>query len=106
MKTQEAITQVIWTILHHPPYGLDLAKFSGAVKDTIPGKRFQSDDKEVIEEVNKWQQVQNLNWYKRGLHAFVSCQCKAVKVNGDCTWKHEVRVIRTHTYNFGMIMFK
>jgi histone-lysine N-methyltransferase SETMAR len=47
LKTQEAITKRGWTVLPHPPYSPDLAPSDfhlfSALKDTIHGKRFESD---------------------------------------------------------------
>jgi len=52
-----------------------------ALKDPIHWQRFSRYD-EVTAEMKKWLRVQNLNWYKKGIHVLVSCWRKAVEV-GD-----------------------
>jgi hypothetical protein len=43
-----------------------------ALKNAICGKRLES-NKEVIEEIKKWLQVQNSNWYNKGIYALIFC---------------------------------
>jgi hypothetical protein len=85
LKTQEAITKLGWTVLHHPLYGPNLAASDfhhfGALRDAIHGKSFGSGD--VIEEVKKWLRVQDSDWCKTSVHALVSRWCKAFKVDRD-----------------------
>jgi histone-lysine N-methyltransferase SETMAR len=61
LKTQEANTELKWTVLPHPPHSPDLAlsdfHLFGALKDVIRGKRFVSDDG-VIEEVAASTQIE------------------------------------------------
>jgi hypothetical protein len=44
------------------------------------GVKFKTDD--VISAVRTWLHKQDKEWYWQGIHALVSCWCKAV-VNGD-----------------------
>jgi histone-lysine N-methyltransferase SETMAR len=53
LKTQEAVTELGWTVLPHPLYSPDLAPSDlhlfGTLKDAIRRKRFGSDDKGIEE---------------------------------------------------------
>lgn len=82
LKTQEAITNIKWTVLPHPPYYPDLASWDfhlyGALKIANCGQGLGSVD-QITEEVKKWS-VQNLNWDNKRTDALVTCWHKAVKV--------------------------
>jgi hypothetical protein len=84
LKIQEAITELGWTILPHPPHSPHLGHSdfhpSGALKDTIQWQRFGMHD-DVTAETKKWLRVQNSNQYKKGIYV-VSCWRKTVEV-GD-----------------------
>jgi histone-lysine N-methyltransferase SETMAR len=86
LRTQEAIAKFGWTVLPHPPYSpiLALSDFHlfGRLKDTLCGTRFE-DDESMIHAVRTWLREQETSWYREGMHALVSCRCKAVDVDGD-----------------------
>jgi histone-lysine N-methyltransferase SETMAR len=57
LKTLKSITKFDWSLLPHPPYApnlkpLDFPLF-GALKDTIHGSKFETDD-DVIHPVRTW----------------------------------------------------
>jgi histone-lysine N-methyltransferase SETMAR len=86
LKTWEAISKFGWTVLPHPFYSPDLAHSDfhlfGALRNDVCSLKFKTDD-DVIGDVRTWPYEQDKEWYRQGIHALVSCWCKAVEVDGD-----------------------
>jgi hypothetical protein len=55
----------------------------------VRGTRFE-DDESVIRAVRTWLREQETSWYREGMHALVSCWCKAVDLDGDYVEKQNV----------------
>jgi histone-lysine N-methyltransferase SETMAR len=70
LLTLEAITELQWTVLPHPPYSPDLAPSNyhlfSPLKDAVRGKKFQGDE-EVISEVKRLLRQRPAEWYREGI---------------------------------------
>jgi histone-lysine N-methyltransferase SETMAR len=90
LHTREAITDLQWTVLPHPPYSPDLAPSDyhlfSPLKHAIRGKKFE-DDEEVISEVKRWLRQIFAEWCREDLQALTSRWRKAVDSEGDCVEK-------------------
>jgi transposase len=86
LHTIEAITELQWTVLPHPPYSPDLAPSDyhlfSPLKDAISEKKFE-DDEEVISEVKSWLRQISAERCREDLQALTSRWCKAVDSAGD-----------------------
>jgi len=74
LRTMEAITKFVWTVLTNPSYSPDLAPSDfhlfGPLKDALRGTRFE-DDESVIRAMRTWLHEQEMSWYREGMHALV-----------------------------------
>jgi histone-lysine N-methyltransferase SETMAR len=74
VHTREAISELQWTVLRHPPYGPDLAPSEyhlfSPLKDAIHRKTFEDDD-EVISEVKRWLRQRPAEWYREGIGSHI-----------------------------------
>jgi histone-lysine N-methyltransferase SETMAR len=65
LHTREAITNLQWTVLPHPPYSPDLAPTDyhlfSLLRDAIHGKKFE-DHEEAISEVKRWLRQRPAEW--------------------------------------------
>jgi len=73
LRTEEAITKFVWTMLPNPSYSPDLAPSDfhlfGPLKDALRGTRLE-DDESVIRAMT-WLREQETSWYREGMHALV-----------------------------------
>jgi histone-lysine N-methyltransferase SETMAR len=91
LRTREAIINLQWTVLSHPPYSSDQAPsvyhLIGPLKDAIRGKRSE-DDEEVIIEVKRWLRQRPAEWHREGTQAVASRWRKAKDLEADCVEKY------------------
>jgi histone-lysine N-methyltransferase SETMAR len=78
LHTREAITNLQWTVLPHPPYSSDLTgtdyHLFSPLRDAIHGKKLE-DDEEAISEVKRWMRQRPAEWYREnhaGSHTTVA----------------------------------
>ena len=75
LRTEEAITKFVWTVLPNPSYSPDLAPSGfhlfGPLKDALRGTRFE-DDESVIHAARILLREQEMSWYREGMLALAS----------------------------------
>lgn len=85
-RTNEAITNLGWEQLKHPPYSPDLAPSDyhlfGALKSHTRGLKMDSED-EVKSTVSEWLRSQSAEFYAMGMQKLVHRWEKCVALSGD-----------------------
>lgn len=86
VKTQEAITKFVWTVLLHPAYNPNLALSDfhpfRALKNALCSMKFETDDS-VICTVRSWLHGQDKAWYRQSIPTLVPHWHNIVEVGGD-----------------------
>jgi len=83
--SQEAVTQLGWTMLWHPSYSPSLAPSDfhlfRPLKDAFQRRKFESND-DVVSAVRTWLRQQNEEWCPSGIYV-IPRRCKAMELNGE-----------------------
>jgi histone-lysine N-methyltransferase SETMAR len=89
-QTQEAITNLKFTVIPHPPYSPDLTpsdfRLFTKLKETLKGQHFLS-EAEFEAAVCKWISIQPEIFFMDGMNKWIGRLKKCVGVNGDCVEK-------------------
>lgn len=85
-KTVEALQDLRFEVLEHPPYSPDLAPSDfylfGPLKEALRGRQFFTDE-EVKDAVHEWLSSMPRSFFSEGVQKFVRRWTKCVERNGD-----------------------
>ena len=85
-RTIEALQQMKFEVMEHPPYSPDLAPSDfhlfGPLKEELRGRHFSS-DQEVKDAVHQWLSSQPKSFFSEGINALVRRWTKCIERQGD-----------------------
>ncbi|KAG5311295.1 SETMR methyltransferase, partial [Acromyrmex insinuator] len=86
-STTALLNQFSWDVLTHPPYSPDLAPSDyhlfTKLKESLAGKRFQSDEEEVQTAVTNWTKELAGSFYAEGISKLVFRYTKCIEIDGN-----------------------
>ncbi|KAG5308158.1 SETMR methyltransferase, partial [Pseudoatta argentina] len=90
-RSAALLNQFSWDLLTHPPYSPDLAPSDyhlfTKLKESLAGKRFQSDEK-VQTAVTNWTKELAGSFYAEGISKLVSRYTKYIEIDGNYVEKN------------------